>query len=383
MKIIYIYHSIAGIGGVERIFTDKMNYLADKYNQEVYLVTTDQGNHPLSYRISPKITHFDLSIRFHTVYQHSFPKRLWLTWEKNKELKSKLQKTVNDINPDIIIATNISFPDIVCKLNCKAKKIIESHITKYSYKYEKHRNTIFRMYKKWEAHKTLRTIEKKSDLIVSLTKADAKSWHANNVTVIPNIVDIHNKTYSQQNNKTAIFLGRFDYQKGLDKMLEAWKIIIEKRKNWTLKLVGEGELKEQLINKCKELGIANNVIFTPATKDVVTEYIGSSILLLTSRYEGFGLVLVEAMQCGLPCVSFDCPYGPADIIDDGKNGYLVEDGNIEVFANRVLKLIENDELRKNMGKAAIKKSEQYLTERIMPQWMNLFERLTSKNDLTV
>lgn len=379
MKIIYIYHSIAIIGGIERIFTDKMNYLADKYNQEVYLVTTCQGKHPLSYKISPKITHLDLSIRFHTVYQHSFLKRLWLTWEKNKELKLKLQKTVDDINPDIIIATNIIFKDVVCKLNCKAKIIIESHIAKYAYNYEKERNIVFKMHKKWEAHKFFKTIEKKSDLIISLTKADAKNWHANNVTVIPNIVDIHNKTYSQQNNKTAIFLGRFEYQKGLDRMLEAWKIVIEKRKDWTLKLVGEGSLEDDLRKKSKKIGIDNHVIFIPATKNVVPEYTESSIFLFTSRYEGFGLVLVEAMQCGLPCVSFDCPYGPSDIIDDGENGYLVENGNIEKFANRVLKLIENDELRKKMGAAAIEKSKQYLPEKIMPQWMELFKQLKNEN----
>lgn len=174
-----------------------------------------------------------------------------------------------------------------------------------------------------------------------------------------------------------MFAGRFANEKRLDKMLEAWKIVVTQRNDWTLKLIGEGELRAQLMEQCKYLGIEQNVTFIEATKDIAKEYINSSLFLLTSRFEGFGLVLVEAMQCGVPCVSFDCPYGPSDIIDNNVNGYLIENGNVEEFAKATLKLIEDDELRKKMGEAAIEKARQYLPENIMPKWIELFNNITN------
>ena len=379
MKIIYFNDAIARLGGVERIFVEKMNLLANRYGQEVYLVTTCQGDHSLSFPLSSKVTHIDLSVRFHTKYQYTLPKRLYVGWKMDKELVIKLNNIVNEIDPDIIIATTYYKADTICQLKCRAKKVIESHIARNFNGINDgiERNIISRICKKWEISKSFKTVEKKSDVIVALTNGDAQDWHANNVVVIPNIVDLGNNSYSSLTNKTALFAGRFTYQKGLEKLLEAWKIIINKRNDWTLKLVGDGEQREYLINQCKRLGIESHVVFERMTQNMVNEYCSSSIFLLTSRFEGFGLVLAEAMQCGVPCVAFDCPYGPADIIDDGKNGMLVEHGNIEKFADAVLKLIEDDNLRLKMGKAAIEKAKDYLPETIMPQWIKLFNQLTS------
>ncbi len=378
MKIVYVYDAIARLGGVERIWVDKMNSLADQYNEQVYLVTTCQGNHPLAYTLSDKIRHIDINVRFHTKYQYSLPKRLWMGWQMDRQLVEKLNGIVNDINPDIVIATTYYKADVVCNLRCNAKKIIESHVARICTGINDgvKRSFISEMYRRWMYKKYFKMIEGKGGAIVTLTSGDARDWNAKDILVIPNAVDMKNTTYSQLTNKTAIFAGRFTYQKGLDRMLEAWKLVVNKRSDWKLKLVGEGELKEQLVRQCKELGIENNVIFVEATKDIAKEYIDSSMFLFTSRFEGFGLVLVEAMQCGVPCVSFDCPYGPSDIIDDGINGYLIENGNIEKFADAVLKLIENDDLRMQIGKAAIEKSRQYLPENIMPQWIKLYNSLT-------
>lgn len=379
MRIIYFHDAIARLGGVERVFVEKMNFLANQYGQEVYLITTCQGNHPLAFPLSSKIKHIDLAVRFHTKYQYSLLKRLYVGWKMDKELVVKLNHIVNEIDADIIITTSYYKADTVCKLKCRAKKIIESHIAKNYNGINDgiERNFISKVYRKWQINKSIKTIEKKSDAIIALTNGDAKDWNSNNVIVIPNIVNLHNQDYSNLTNKVALFAGRFLYQKGLERMLAAWKIIVDKRNDWTMKLVGEGEQKETLVNQCKRLGIENNVIFEGTTQHMVNEYCNSSIFLLTSRFEGFGLVLAEAMQCGVPCVSFDCPHGPADIIDNRKNGILVENGNIEAFAEAILKLIENEELRIKMGKAAIEKAKAYLPETIMPQWITLFNQLTN------
>lgn len=376
MKIIYIYDAIARIGGTEKILVDKMNYLADNYNQEVYLITTSQGKYPFAFPLSKKVKHIDLSVRQHIIYQYSLLKRIYMGWKMNGQLKQKFKTVINELTPDIIISTTYCFADIVCNQKCKAKKIIESHVAKdfTGVNDGVNRNFISYLYTKLKIKKYINTIEKKSDIIVTLTHGDANSWKTKNTVVIPNIVDLHNTEYSQHKEKTAIFVGRFTYQKGLERMLEAWKIVVSKRKDWTLKLVGEGEQKEYLKQQCHKLGITDNVIFAPATKDIATEYVNSSLFLFTSRFEGFGLVLVEAMQCGVPCISFDCPYGPSEIIDDEVNGYLVENDDVEEFAQATLKLIEDEELRKKMGEAAIEKSKQYLPEHIMPQWIEIFKQ---------
>ena len=380
MRIVYFHDAIARLGGVERVFVEKMNFLADQYGLEVYLITTCQGNHPLAFPLSSKIKHIDLSVRFHTKYQYSLLQRLYVGWKMDRELVVKLNHIVNEIDADIIITTSYYKADTVCTLKCRAKKIIESHIAKNYNGINDgiERNIISKVYRKWQINKSIKTIEKKSDAIIALTSGDAKDWNSNNVIVIPNIINLHNQNYSNLTNKVALFAGRFLYQKGLERMLAAWKIIVDKKSDWTLKLVGEGEQKETLVNQCKRLGIENNVIFEGTTQNMVNEYCNSSIFFLTSRFEGFGLVLAEAMQCGVPCVSFDCPHGPADIIDNEENGILVENGNIEAFADAVLKLIDDEELRIKMGKAAIEKAKSYLPETIMPQWIKLFNQLTNE-----
>lgn len=379
MKIIYFHDAIARLGGVERVFVEKMNSLADQYGQNIYLITTCQGDHPLAFPLSSRVTHIDLSVRFHTKYQYPMPKRLYIGWKMDKELVVKLNRIVNEIDADIIITTSYYKADTICQLKCRAKKIIESHAPKeYIGNTDGiNRNCISKIYRKWEYNKYFNAVEKQSDAIVTLTTGDAKSWNSNHVVTIPNIVDLQNKTYSSLKNKTALFAGRFLYEKGLNRMLEAWKIVVGKKSDWTLRLVGDGAQKEALMNQCKELGIESTVVFEGATQNMAKAYCDSSLFLLTSRFEGFGLVLAEAMQCGVPCVSFDCPHGPADIIDNGKNGILVENGNIEAFADAVLKLIDDEELRARMGKAAIEKAKAYLPETIMPQWITLFNQLTN------
>ena len=380
MKIVYFNDAIARLGGVERVFAEKMNLLAEKYGQEIYLITTCQGNHPLAFPLSDKVTHIDLSVRFHTKYQYALPKRLYLGWKMDRELVVKLNNIVNEIDPDIIIATTYYMADVICQLKCRARKIIESHAPKeYMGNTDGvHRNAISKIYRKWQFKKYFSSVERLSDAIVTLSTKEAKTWNSEHVITIPNIVDLQNKTHSSLQNKTALFAGRFTYEKGVSRLLEAWKIVTDKRKDWTLRLVGEGNQKETLIKQCKTLGIENYVVFEGMTKNMVKEYCNSSLFLLASRFEGFGLVLAEAMQCGVPCVSFDCLYGPADIINNEKNGILVENGNIEKFAEAVLKLIDDEELRKNMGMAAIEKAKSYLPENIMPQWIELFNQLANR-----
>lgn len=370
---------MANMGGVERIFTEKMNYLADICKYDVFLITLYQGAHPLYYKLSSKVKHIDMGIRIHTIYTQPLYKRLILKHKYRKLIPKRFQQIITEINPDIIAAVAGKPTSFILDVQTNSKIVMESHQAKcytgvnYPWFYPS------QMIKSIREYLVMKKVEKKSDAIVTLTHGDAKEWNAKDVVVIPNIVDLHNNTYSPLSNKVALFAGRFVYQKGLERMLESWKIVVDKRNDWVLKLVGEGEQKKALIEQCKMLGIENYVIFEETTNNMTEEYYNTSIFLLTSKFEGFALVLAEAIQCGVPCISFDCPYGPAEIIDNGENGILVENENIEEFANAILKLIDDEDLRKKMGKAAIEKSKDYLPERIMPQWIDLFNKLTTDN----
>ena len=143
-----------------------------------------------------------------------------------------------------------------------------------------------------------------------------------------------------------------------------------------LNVFGNGDLKPYYENRLLELEL--NINISPAVPDIFDKYIESSILVMTSLYEPFGLVLVEAMSCGLPVVAFNCPYGPADIVTEGVDGFLVEDRNIDVFAYRICQLMDNLNLRQTMGRAAVLSAQRYKDSKIMPMWENLFLELTNK-----
>jgi glycosyltransferase involved in cell wall biosynthesis len=123
------------------------------------------------------------------------------------------------------------------------------------------------------------------------------------------------------------------------------------------------------------LGICEKISFYPPTQEIESKYLEASIYVMSSRFEGFGMVLIEAMACGVPCISFDCPHGPADIITDGVDGILVENGDVAGLANALIRLIENEELRKKMGTAAKGNVMRFLPETILPQWDTLFKEL--------
>ena len=168
-------------------------------------------------------------------------------------------------------------------------------------------------------------------------------------------------------------------QKGFDRLIPAWSIVSKKHPDWTLSIYGDG-MRRQLEQQIEELGIAPNCLLEHSVPDIVEKYCESSIFVLSSRYEGFGMVIIEAMACGVPPVSFTCPCGPRDIINDGKDGLLVENGDIKGLAEKICYLIEHEDVRKEMGRSARTSVERFKIEHIAQQWKELFESvLESRN----
>lgn len=218
----------------------------------------------------------------------------------------------------------------------------------------------------------------KAEAVVTLTNGDAENWHsvANHVYVIPNVVNL-NEThrYSDCTAKRVLFVGRFTEQKGIGDLLSIWQRVYKRFPDWQLDLYGEGELWEKYRQEAEALH-ANIHVHKPA-RDIYEVYRGSSILVLTSVYEPFGLVIPEAMSCGLPVVSFDCPYGPATILTEREEGFLIANRNQWRFVDCLCQLMESLDLRQQMGMKAIVSAQRFSVDEIMPMWKRLFEHLSS------
>ena len=369
MKIVYVNRVFAAWGGLERVWTDKMNALSAISSYEVCLVTTDQGNHQVPYPLG-KVRHIDLGIRFVQQYRYKGLKRYWINWKLLRLFQQKMKAFLETEKPDVLITNASEFADYIVKWKGKVPLVVESHGT-FNRPFHMQEMTFVNRIKCFFHYKALG----KADRIVALTHGDAEQWKQinPNVSVIPNIVTMNETdVYSDCTNKRVIFVGRLDTQKGFQYLDAIWKIIEKRHPDWCLDIYGEGaNLQEN-----RSMIPQGKHVYPHAQKlDILDRYKESSILVLTSIYEPFGLVMPEAMSCGVPVVAFDCPYGPSEIITDGKDGFLVSCYDVEAFTDKVSLLIEDESLRKKMGQNAIQSALRFRKDRIIPQWIHLFESL--------
>jgi glycosyltransferase involved in cell wall biosynthesis len=370
----YVNDALAIWGGLERVLIEKANLLATLADYEVCLVTLNQGSHTLPYPISPKVRFYDLGIQFHRQYQNHGLMRLVKRLRLNRMYKQRLRQKIQEVYPDIIVCARAELVSVIVKVKGDIPLVYESHTSRRAHEFL---GSDF--YTRFKVACNNRNV-KAAQMVVALTEGDAKDWREINprVCVIPNMVTLNNTdSYSDCQAKSAIFVGRFSAQKDISTLLRIWKKIHQRYPYWQLQLYGGyGEEQDRLLPVIKHMQ-ANIVVHDP-TPDIFNRYKENSILLLTSRFEPFGLVLPEAMSCGLPVVAFDCPYGPADIISDRNDGFLVHDRSEEEFVEKVCLLMENSGLRQRMGQAGILSSQRYKADRILPFWKELFEHLSRK-----
>lgn len=370
MRIMYVSKVFAAWGGFERVWTDKMNALSDIPGNEVCLVTTDQGAHEVPFPLNTNIRHIDLGVRFVQQYQYKGLKRYWVYRILLRLFQRKMKALLEAERPDVLVSNASEFVDYLLKCKGKIPLVVESHGT-FNRPFHMQELTVTNRIKGYFHQKAL----KKADRIVTLTHGDAEQWKKvnPNVSVITNIVTMNDTgMYSNCEAKRVIFVGRLDPQKGYKYLDAIWRIVEKRHPDWRLDIYGEGaDLQEN-----KSMIPQGKQVYPHAqTIDVLDKYRESSILVLTSVYEPFGLVMPEAMSCGIPVVAFDCPYGPSEIITDGKDGFLVDCYDVEAFADKLCLLIENESLRKQMGQNAILSSQRFTKDKIIPQWNRLFKSL--------
>lgn len=378
MKIVYIYSTLAVTGGTEKMITEKANYLSERYGYEVTIITCFQrANEENYFTKSNKIKQINLEIPYFSQYKYKYPQRLWVKWQMNKLLKKSITNAVKQVDPDILIGVSRFKANYISSIKCRAKKVIECHESRYNTIFDASTKHILlaRLFLKIYTSIYFRTIERNADAIVTLTEGDKMLWkRAKHIEVIPNFSTMHVTQYSDCSQKRVIAVGRLAWEKGFERLIDVWGMVSSIHADWHLDIFGEGRMYNTLIKLIKSYKISNLNIHN-CTSNISHEYATSSICCVTSYFEGFSLVLLEAMKHGLPCVAFDCPFGPRSIINDASNGFLVNDGDTRLFAEKLCQLIEDEELRRKFSNSAIIKAKSFDIDIIMNKCKVFYEHL--------
>lgn len=379
MKIIYCTHSTYNPGGMERVLLNKVTYLSALPEWEVSVVTTDQHQRPSFYPFPEKVRMTDLEINYSDDNDKGIWKKITSYLRKRKEHKRKLTALLLKEKPDIVVSLYPSESSFIPDIKDGSKKVLELHYCKF-FRLQYGRRGLLGWIDKLRTRQD-EQIVRRFDKFVVLTNEDKGYWGGlPNIEVIPNAAIHVSKNYSEVKNKRVIAVGRLDYQKGFDRLIQAWKLVQHTGRfsDWKLDIFGQGEWREMLQQMIDKQGLQNTVKINPPTNAILNEYVHSSLLVMSSNYEGFGMVLVEAMSCGVPVISFDCKCGPKDIIQPGINGLLVPNGDIQALADAMMKVMEDEAYRKMLSLNARKVVDTYSEQAVMSQWIRLFTSITAK-----
>ena len=376
-KIVYCTPGLYMAGGMERVLTLKANYFADHFGYDVTIILTEGLGLPYFYPLSDHINVINLNIGFEELWNQPILKKIFIYVKKQRQYKKALKAALMQIRPDITVSMLRREINFLNSIHDGSKKIGEIHINRAHYRtFEEGDSNIFKsLLSLYWKHTLIRHL-KQLDSFVALTKKDQEAWtELNNVTVIPNPVSFPSVKLSEQTEKRVIAVGRYCHEKGYDHLLQAWAEVQALCPDWRLDVFGDGDrtafekmLDDYQIDR-------NRCSLNGRVSDVQSEFARSSLAVCSSRFEGFGLAIVEAMACGLPVVSFDCPWGPRSIITDGEDGVLVGNGNVKQFAEAMARLMNDVEVRNNMGKRAAVNVQRFSMETVARQWKNLFDSL--------
>ena len=347
MKVLYVIEGIAAKGGLERILIDKMNALVD--SMDVTLLAVWRGQEEPAYRLDQRVQHISLDI----------PRpegKIGFLFSLSRVLR-RYNLTVKDINPDVVIHFRAIGAFLIGYGTHPCRTIFESHGVRYS------NNHLWLYLRK----------ERNVDTIVCLTEGDRQEYlvqkRCTDVRVIPNFTNVQPSSEPNIEAKNCVFIGRYCYEKNPERLLSLWGRIHDIHPDWTLDIYGEGWTEEALpstlLHADKHVNLHGN------TNNVAQCLSQASILLLTSRTEGFGLTILEAMKCAVPVVSLDTPYGPSDLIDNAVTGYCTPYHDDDAFVSAVSTLMNDASLRLSMGRAANERAKRFDKSVIMKQWLDL------------
>lgn len=361
MKICFLLGGFFS-GGVGRVVSIIANELSELDNYEIHCVTLRPAEKKEIYYLKPQI------------------RRAYLT-EDRRSVKYilldsgiKFKKYINSNSIDIIVACgNIFYPIALLGKKKRVKIICWEHSNVFTTT-DNDGQTILR----WFASKL-------SNYIVTLTDCDMNGFKskftAKKVMRIYNPIDprieaVNSEEFASRPMK-IISVGRFCYQKNFECIPEIGKLLIKYSRDWDWDIYGTGETLEVVVQKVKSYGLQDRIHFKGQVNDLYSRYKDYGLIVMTSRYEGFPMALLEATKNGLPMVSFNIKTGPDEIIEDGSNGYLVKEHDYECMARSINAILTDEQKRLGMSLSSLKKAEQFEVSKIVPQWVRLFENLVN------
>ncbi len=374
MKLIYVVRSLHPVGGIERTLTDKANWLVS-HGHEVLFVMYKQGGDKVAFHLDSRVQLVDLKCSIYSLFKYPLYTRLFKYFSLSRMFQERFREVINDFKPDTI---SVAIPNAeefvweVVRVARNMRVVIESHVA-YEYLSYGRSKTDFFLYLFHSPSKAIRH----SDALIVLTKIDADTWKrkgVQKVLVVPNPVSFYvdDVDHIEKDEKRIISVGRLVCQKRFDRLIDAFALIANHYPGWHIDIFGEGEQRHVLEQRILEKHLSGRINIYDYTSDVMSEYLKSQFFVLSSDYEGFGLVIVEAMACGLPVISTDCPHGPSDLIDNGVTGLLA---SLEVkdLADRMEWMISHQEERRMMGVKAHAAAAAYRKEVIMKKWVSAYK----------
>lgn len=379
MRIVYCTPALYMAGGVERVLTLKANYFAEHFGYNITIILTEGKDKPLFYPLSSKVNIINLDIGFEELWNCDFTKKIFVYLRKQRLYKKKLRNELMQLRPDITVSLLRREINFITSIKDGSKKIGEMHVNRANYRNFEANETNFvkSLFGKWWMFRLIGKLHQLNKLVV-LTEKDKEAWsELNNVISISNPLSFTPKYCNQSKEKRVIAVGRYCHEKGYDHLLQAWAKIQEDFPEWRLEIFGDGDRTtyEQLIDDYHI--IPKRCILHGRTPDIELEYAKSSIAVCSSRFEGFGLSIIEAMAYGTPVISYDCPWGPSSIIKDGEDGLLVSNGNIIELSKKLSFLLSNANEVKRLGNNARQNVQRFSMDVIAKQWKALFESVTN------
>lgn len=356
MKILYVVPNVNNGDGIAKILSIKTNYLIENYGFEITILTQNKGHNNLFFHFNKNIVFYDMHLKGNAFqFFNSF--------------KYHLKNTITEIKPDRIIVCDNGLKAFLIPFIIKLKIPLLLEIHSSLFIEEKNKKNTFLAFLASKLTCFYKRIgASKYNQVIVETQESIKEWKLISGIVIPNPLWFSTDEKSKSSQKNVIAVGRHVYEKGFDRLLEIWKKTLNNYPDWNLTIYGKTNPDFDLVDLAKKLNIDKNITFCEPITNINEKYLEASIYLMTSRYEGFGMVLIEAMASGLPCIAYDCPCGPRTIIENNHNGYLIENGNENQFIENLKKLIENENLRIEMGFKAKTSVNKYQIETIMKQW---------------
>lgn len=376
-KIVYVIGGLYSPNGMAQVLSSKANYLAEHTDYRIHVILTEKKGTPFFYPLSAKIETVNFDINFDELDTLPLHRKIFRYLEKQRKYKACFRNYLMELRPDITVTAMRREINFINRIPDGSKKVGEIHFNRENYRQFRKSflpGRLNRAISNYWMSRLVKEIGRLSRFVV-LSNEDRKKWsEPERVEVIHNPLSHFPETSSECEQKRVLAAGRYLPVKGFDLLIRAWSIVHRDHPDWELSIYGHGNRKAYQ-TMAGELGVGNSVHCRAAVKDIDARYLESSVFVLSSRFEGFGMVLAEAMSCGVPPVSFDCPSGPREIIRDGEDGLLAENGNIEQLAAKIAYLIEHPDVRKAMGAKARIGAERFKIETIMQQWIKLFDEL--------